>query len=102
MVIDPREDLLEKSVGMLDLNKDIVSVGRDVMTKLILFDLALFEKSVSNQYDNVVQDHRLYATSIGSRSRHQRESYSRNAYVESRTGGVCQEVEVSLVLKILW
>lgn len=27
MVIDPREDLLEKSVGMLDLNKDIVSVS---------------------------------------------------------------------------
>lgn len=26
MVVDPREDLLEKSVGMLDLNKDIVSV----------------------------------------------------------------------------
>lgn len=27
MVVDPREDLLEKSVGMLDLNKDIVSVS---------------------------------------------------------------------------
>lgn len=26
LVIDPREDLLEKSVGMLDLNKDLVSV----------------------------------------------------------------------------
>lgn len=92
LLMDNRTDALEKSVGMLNLNKDIVSVGRSGFYSSKRRNLALLLQPVRHVHDSLEQGDLHHGAASQSRGHAQRASAPRHDTDGSRTAGAAQVI----------